>query len=195
MAQLGAGSGTDYPSAIDTVASYVNGANPLPDSNARVDAELLNDLLLAIEALQITLGANPQGSFASVRARLDGLAPPTTTPGGAETTVAANTGATTLTSSALIPANARIEAVFIEVDTSFGTSNGLTAIHVGGLGLLDRWGSTIALTAGTRTGFQDFTTNEMPTTTAPTAVTITAASGTFDSVGSLTVTAEFKLAP
>lgn len=193
MAQLGSGNGTGYPNIIDTVASYTNGSNPLPDSSSRVDAELLNDLLQAIEALQITLGANPQGGFASVRARLDGLAAPGTSSGSAEATVNANNGATMLTSAAFIPANARIEAVFITVTTSFGTSNGLTGLHIGGLGLLDRWGNTLPVIAGTETGFQHFTTSEQPVTTAPTAVTITAASGTFDSTGSLTVTAEFKL--
>jgi hypothetical protein len=71
MAQIGAGSGSHFPQAIDTKQIFQNGVNPAPDSDTRVDAEVINDSLTAIVNIETTLGANPQGNFASVAARLD----------------------------------------------------------------------------------------------------------------------------
>jgi hypothetical protein len=72
MAQLGSGNGTSYGAGgIDTIQTYVNGANLRPDDNTRLDAEFANDVLHAIQAIQTRLGAAPWGSYASVQARLD----------------------------------------------------------------------------------------------------------------------------
>ena len=71
MAQLGSGNGTGWPGVLDTRQTYVNGANTGGDSNSRVDAEVLNDILSFLVQLQTILGTNPHGPYASVRARLD----------------------------------------------------------------------------------------------------------------------------
>jgi hypothetical protein len=71
MAQLGNGLGTGFPDTIDTHQTWVNAPVAAPDSNSRVDAEFLNDTVRAIVAIEQTLGANPQGIFGSVVARLN----------------------------------------------------------------------------------------------------------------------------
>jgi hypothetical protein len=73
MAQLGAGLGSHYPSAIDTRQIYQNTVSAAPDSDTRVDAEYLNDTLTAIVQIETALGAGVQGSFASLAARLAAL--------------------------------------------------------------------------------------------------------------------------
>ncbi len=69
MAQLGDGLGSDWPSAIDTVQTYVNVASPKPDGPSRDDAEFMNDVLDAIRKIQLELGVNPSGASADVAAR------------------------------------------------------------------------------------------------------------------------------
>lgn len=59
MSVLGAGSGSGYPTAIDTRQVFVNGANPLPDTLERIDSEAMNDALDAILKIQAELGINP----------------------------------------------------------------------------------------------------------------------------------------
>src|SRR5262245_29522843 len=73
--QLGSGNGTSWPQAIDRRQTYVNGPTPAPDSNSRVDAELLNDLLASVVSLESGLGANPNGTYGSVAARLNAFLP------------------------------------------------------------------------------------------------------------------------
>ena len=58
---------------IDTKQTFRNGTASLPDSDTRVDAELANDSLTAIVQIETTLGANVQGAYGSVAARLDAL--------------------------------------------------------------------------------------------------------------------------
>ena len=78
MAQLGDGlAASAWPGAIDTRQTYVNQSPEAPDGNTRLDAELVNDALQAILALQTGLGADPGGAFASVQARLDQYLPTT----------------------------------------------------------------------------------------------------------------------
>jgi hypothetical protein len=52
MAILGVGSGTGFPGAIDTAQTFANIGSPDPDDNTRVDAELVNDVLAAILAIE-----------------------------------------------------------------------------------------------------------------------------------------------
>jgi len=75
VAQLGAGFGTNYPLGIDTAQTYVNGVPTAPDSNTRIDSELLNDILATLLAIEMTLGASPQGNLGSVAARLNQYLP------------------------------------------------------------------------------------------------------------------------
>jgi len=82
MGAIGAGNlGSAYPSALDTllyeaggVSDYENAAVTLPDNKQRMDAEVLNDVLDAIIAIQTTLGINPQDVYTDVDARLDAIA-------------------------------------------------------------------------------------------------------------------------
>ena len=93
MAQLGSGNGSGYPSAIDSRQTFRNSAAPAPDSDTRLDAEVVNDSLAAHIAVQTTLGANPQGTFGSVAARLNQFLPG----GGIAPNSVPFTNATTLT--------------------------------------------------------------------------------------------------
>lgn len=70
MAQLGSGNGTSYPSALDTRQIFVDGANAAPDSDSRIDKDIPNDAFITLIAIETVLGANPQGAFPSVAARL-----------------------------------------------------------------------------------------------------------------------------
>lgn len=72
MAYLGHdGTGPDWPYQIDTIQTFVNGPSPAPDSDTRIDAEYLNDVLRTLRVFEVTMGTQPQGSFASVAARLN----------------------------------------------------------------------------------------------------------------------------
>lgn len=77
MAQLGAGSGSSYPGTIDTHQVYRNGTNPAPDSDTRLDSEVVNDSLQAVVAIETALGAGINGTYSSLAARLDALLPTT----------------------------------------------------------------------------------------------------------------------
>lgn len=70
MSQLGAQDFSSYPTAIDTRMIAENAPNAAPKSATRVDAQWLNSLAHAIVNVERTLGANPQGVFGSVAARL-----------------------------------------------------------------------------------------------------------------------------
>jgi hypothetical protein len=79
VAQLGAGlvgvGQVSYPSVIDSHQTFVNGSSPGPDSASRIDAELIMDILKTLVAIETILGANPQGVFASLAARLNQVFP------------------------------------------------------------------------------------------------------------------------
>ena len=76
MAQIGTGSQTSaWPGGIDTTQTWQNGSNTIPDSDKRLDAEGFNDFGFGIVNLQNGLGQSPNGSFATVQARLDQYLP------------------------------------------------------------------------------------------------------------------------
>ena len=75
MAQLGAGLGSGRPLTIDTKQTFQNAVGSAPDSNTRIDSEVLNDILDALVKEQIALGANYQGNFGSLAARLNQFIP------------------------------------------------------------------------------------------------------------------------
>lgn len=77
MAQLGSAEESEYPNVIDTRQIYRNGTNPAPDSDTRVDSEVLNGSLSAIINIETTLGAGVNGGYSSLAARLDALLPTT----------------------------------------------------------------------------------------------------------------------
>lgn len=73
--QWGAGSGTSYPSAIDTVNTRTNVGGGACSSavSTNICAEWLNDWQGAVTAIQTELGTLPKGAYASVKARLDAI--------------------------------------------------------------------------------------------------------------------------
>lgn len=75
MAQLGVGLGSDYPRRIDMRQVFQNSPLAGPDDETRVDAEVLNDDLDATVKMQRTLGAMPNGQYASLAARLNQFIP------------------------------------------------------------------------------------------------------------------------
>jgi hypothetical protein len=84
------------------------------------------------------------------------------------------------------PANSKIKGVTLVVDTTFGTSNGLSGLWVGDDLLMDRWSSVVvARTAGTETGEGNF--GGAPERQCASAVDIVVRSdgGLFDATGVL----------
>jgi hypothetical protein len=75
VANLGSGHGSQWPTRIDTRQIYRNSPLAKPDSDVRLDAEFANDTLDYAIKTQITLGANPQGQYGSVAARLNQFVP------------------------------------------------------------------------------------------------------------------------
>jgi len=75
VAQLGSGTGSSYPEAIDTRQTFRNGPAPAPDSDTRLDSEVINDLLHSMVNVQTALGAGIPGEFGSLAARLNQVLP------------------------------------------------------------------------------------------------------------------------
>lgn len=69
MSELGGGSGSSYPSAIDVNATVEVDAPNAGKTKAK--AAIVNDLAAAILAIETELGVDPAGSKATVVARLD----------------------------------------------------------------------------------------------------------------------------
>jgi hypothetical protein len=163
----------------------VNVAGAAPDSASRVDAELVNDFAAAILAIQTALGANPEGAFASVRARLDQMTTVEVAGGKAETTLPSTDGQAQLVATNLVPQGARVKAVLVKVTQAFSTEHGLTGFHVGGLGILDGWGNTISVALNTSTTGADFRRGDQPVALVPENIVITAVGGEFGLTGSV----------
>ena len=68
MAEIGSGSGTSYPSGIDTDSSIE--VNSPSASKTRARAEVVNDLAAAIVAIETELGTSPSGTLADVKTYL-----------------------------------------------------------------------------------------------------------------------------
>jgi hypothetical protein len=108
----------------------------------------------------------------------------------ATATLSAVSGASTLTATGLIPANVRVHGVLVQVLVAFGTGLGLTGLSIGGLGLVDGWGSGVALTLGTTTtlgAFRGVRRTDLPITTSTADVVLTAEGGVFAATGSARV--------
>lgn len=112
--------------------------------------------------------------------------------GKSTTTVAASGGANSLTASALIPAGVKNLGVTYRCTTGFGTSGGLSSVDIGGQGVTDGWGSGIAITAGTVTGYGDFHRGDEPIAIGAEDVTILANGGTFDGTGACKLTSHWR---
>jgi hypothetical protein len=74
------GIGPNWPYEIDTIQTFQNVPAPAPDSDTRIDAEFMNDVLMTLRTLELIIGTQPQGSFASVAARLNFYLPDTGLP-------------------------------------------------------------------------------------------------------------------
>jgi len=76
LAQLGSGNNSSYRDGIiDTRQTFINAPTAGPDSNSRLDSEVVNDSLDAIVGIETILGARPQGNFGSLAARLQQFLP------------------------------------------------------------------------------------------------------------------------
>lgn len=111
--------------------------------------------------------------------------------GKASATVTAAGGASILTATALVPAGSRVLGVTVRVTTGFGTSAGLASFDVGGMGVIDGWGSGIALTAGTVTGVGDFNRGDLPVAVSAEDISLIANGGQFDATGAAVVTVHY----
>jgi hypothetical protein len=187
VAQLGSGSGTDYPDQIDTRQTWVNVANAAPDSASRVDAELINDFAMAIVAIQNELGADPSGTFGSVAARLNAGTQTATAGSTAEATVTSVDGSATISAPGLVPPGARVNAVVVKVTQAFSTEHGLSGFHVGGMGLVDGWGADVAVALNTSTGGSNYKPRrgDQPVAWVPENIVLTAVGGEFGLSGAV----------
>ena len=69
MAEIGAGSGSNYPGTLDINSNpEINAPNP---GKTKARKEVIEDLSACIISIETTLGVNPQGTKATVVARLD----------------------------------------------------------------------------------------------------------------------------
>lgn len=82
MSQLGSGNNSSYSLAIDSRQTFVNADGAGPDSASRIDMEVMNDILDALIKIETALGANPQGVYGSVAARLQQFLPGGSTAAG-----------------------------------------------------------------------------------------------------------------
>ena len=108
--------------------------------------------------------------------------------GGTAFTLAASTFAGTgeMRAAAAGPANSKIKGVTIKVDTTFGTSNGLTGLWVGDDVLIDRWSRVVvARTAGTETGEGNFSGAPEVQCSSALDIVVRSDGGLFDAVGLL----------
>ena len=94
MAELGAGSNSGYPGAIDTKQTFANKAVTIADGPTRFDAEVLNDMLDAIVKIQTELGITPSGSSSTVADRFSAAGDLTV---AAATELTISSGAVTVT--------------------------------------------------------------------------------------------------
>jgi hypothetical protein len=100
----------------------------------------------------------------------------------------ASNGASALTATGLIPANARVAGVTSKVTTTLATTNSLTGFAIGDGTIVDRWGGQTTLTANAETDQGDFADAEWPVYAAATDVVLSAQGGTFGSTGQVEVT-------
>ncbi len=200
--QLGSGGGTGYPGTIDTIQTFVNGPTPAPDSNTRFDAELINDLLQAMLAVQMEMGVDVAGTFATVVARLNDF--------NARLVVLDNGGvvlsqrttqavvtiddAIQLTTTGLVTPGGSLTQLMAYVDIQPGSSRGLASWSLGTPSATQRFGRGKLLTVGTKTVASDVVGYEVEPAPSGLEAVITAPIGTpFDSVGRFIVTAVYEL--
>lgn len=65
--------GPSWPGAQDTYETKNNGANPAPDSDTRLDAEIPNDAGAYLTHITSVLGDDPRNGYASVQAAIADL--------------------------------------------------------------------------------------------------------------------------
>ena len=90
---------------------------------------------------------------------------------------------TKLTAASLIPAGCHLLGVTGRITTGFGSSTGLTDFDVGDGTDLDRWGNSLAITAGTTFDLTDATAAASGDFASVNDVVLTANGGNFDTTG------------
>lgn len=103
----------------------------------------------------------------------------------------ASNNAAVLTAPAALQAGVRVMGVTARVLTSFGTTNGLTALGVGDATAPTRWGSTIGLTAGFESDQRHFESGDMPIYATNTDLLVTAIGGLFNAIGQIELQIHF----
>lgn len=117
---------------------------------------------------------------------------PVSTRQTANATLSCTDNASVLTASNLVPANAKLIAVFTENLVAPGTSKGLTGFDVGSHGIQDRWGANIGLSLNNKSTVGDHALSEDPKSASAQSVSLYARGGTFDGTGSIYVLAEYE---
>jgi hypothetical protein len=102
----------------------------------------------------------------------------------ARATLTASNNAAELTATLLIPAQSLVLALSHQVTTTFGNGNGLSALHIGDGGVVDRWFSNASRLSGS------IQTANVPVDSGAggLSVIVTAVGGTFSTTGQIKVT-------
>lgn len=175
-----------------------------------IDETQYNILTDALVKIENVLGANVDGTFASVELRLadfltriaaleagggggpsGGITqrqPPLTT----VVPCAAGQSVLVVAAPAVFPANCRAIAVFAKNVGAIGTSGGMTSYSVGSHGIDNRWGDTIPPTNDNKTNIGHFF-SELPISNVQESVRIFAINGTFDGTGSIEINIEYEI--
>lgn len=99
-------------------------------------------------------------------------------------------GASFLTAAALIPAGTVLAGIGYRVSQSFSVENGLTSVHCGGMGVENRWGASLGITAGSVNNCGQWVGAHVPIRTAQDVILLANPAGArFGTLGQIVLTA------
>lgn len=159
-------------------------------------ASLLRDLDFPLPGSGKVIGWNDLGTALTLfdtsifLSHVDTVA--TVVEGNSPALLATVAGDWTLVASGLVPSGVEVLGVTYYCSTGFGTSNGLTAVNIGGFGIEDGWGANVGITLGTTTTPGNFRRGDHPVSTAATDIVVTAVGGPFDATGACIVTVHWR---
>lgn len=146
-------------------------------------------MLLSLGSAPLTLGTNGAGAIRLVTGGYGGLNIKVAT-----ATLAGAAAATITTGTTLIPAGSLVLGVTVTVTSTFSNTS-LTSMKLGDGSDDDRWGATIALTAGTQTTSANFTGTQPAFFASATALVATGTGADFAANGSMFVRAFYITVP
>lgn len=142
-------------------------------------------MLLSTGTNPLTIGTNGAGAIRLVQGGYGGFQIKVAT-----ATLVGAASATITTGTTLIPAGSLVLGVTVTVTSTFSNTS-LTSMNLGDGSDADRWGATIALTAGTQTTGANFTGTQPAFFASATAMVATGVGADFAANGSMLVRAYY----